>query len=379
MFIYKLIFLCLFILSYVLFNSSSSYAFNPHSQTNLSLLTQLADANVKRHKTESLGWDWGEGLYLYALLRLDQHLKQERYLPYVQKYFSYHRTRGIPEIDWSDKCVPGLAALILYQKTKEPQYLEVIHKIVHYIKSEPRTQYGGLNHLGHFIFSYVYPESMWVDSLMMYGIFAAQWARFKQDKHLLGFAAEQPIVFSRVLQDPEDKLWRHAWKVDGSENIPREAIYWLRGNGWVMASIPEILDQLPLKHYLRPHLQFILNQSAQALIYYQDKQGGWKTVLNKPGQTYFETSGTALIAYGLLHSVNQGYLPETFSEPAQRAYQFVLRQLEMKKDGLSLRGISGPTMPYGFQGYSLVPQGSDITWGIAATILAGLAFENSKN
>lgn len=325
---------------------------------------------VRQRRPSSLAWSWAEGLLIYALLRLDAHLGQARYRAFAEAFFAHHATRPTA-IEWSDQCPPGLAALELHAATSQPEHLLTAERVARYLRAAPRTKDGGLNHFGVSLLASLYPQSMWVDSLMMYGVFAARFGRARNDHAMLRFAVEQPPLFARVLRDPGTGLYRHAWWVKACRAVPQSGGYWLRGNGWVLASLVEVLAAVPDDFAGRVELAAMLRQLAFAVVGYQLPSGLFATVLGRP--SYSETSGTALIAYALFAGVRAGHLPPSFDEPAARAYRALLDRLERRPNGSSMPGISGPTMPYPSWGYGFVPRVRDAPHGIAAMILAGIA------
>src|ERR1700730_14701952 len=106
-------------------------------------IDDLAAATAGRLDPESMRWDWGEGLLLYALAR-----RGAEYLPLVARYFAAHRRRGLPRVGWSDKCAPALAALEMYRVTGEQTSLDIGERVVAYLRSVKPTSAGGLNHFG---------------------------------------------------------------------------------------------------------------------------------------------------------------------------------------------------------------------------------------
>lgn len=370
-------------------SESQELSFAYATEPVLARIIALADATVKRFAPERLGWDWGEGLLLYALARLDQRLRAQgsapRYRDYLQRYYRHHLAVGLPVIDWSDKCAPGLAALELWRSTGDPVYRDIGERIVSYLKQAPRLQGGGLNHFGGWWASLVYPKSLWVDSLMMYDIFAANWGTAFGDRELTALAASQPLIFAERLQQTDGPLatrglWKHAWYENSGEKVPTEPIYWLRGNGWALASLAEVIERLQgkIEASEQARLLEVYRHTAEALVYWQDRTGLWHGLLNRPGELYLESSGSALIAYGLLRGLNQGRLPESYRPAATRALFGVLDRLENHADGLSLPGVSDSTMPSETIGYAFVQQRNDKPYGLAALILAGIAYDQSK-
>jgi unsaturated rhamnogalacturonyl hydrolase len=333
-------------------------------------IVELANRIVRRLRPSQLAWSWGEGLLLYALLRLDAMGKTTRYVEFAEAFFRHHAAR--PRVPtWSDQCPPGLAALELHGFTGRAEHLAVAEGVAHYIRSARRTKDGGLNHFGVSPLARFYPESMWVDSLMMYGVFAARWGRAMRDSAMTRFAVEQPPLFARVLRDPRTGLYRHCWWVRARKALPSGDGNWLRGNGWALASLVEVLEAVPTDHEERGVLVAMLRGLALALVPYQLPSGLFTTVLGRP--SYPETSGSALVAYALLAGARAGYLPNSFVEPGNRAYRAVAARLERGTNGMSMPDISTATMPYPVWIYPHIPRVRDAPHGVAAMILAGIA------
>jgi unsaturated rhamnogalacturonyl hydrolase len=316
-------------------------------------------------------WSWGEGLLLYALLRLDVAIGEPRYRWFVDAYFAHHSRCGLPRITWSDQCPPGLAALELHLATGRAEPLAAAEHVAHYVATARRTRGGGLNHFGTSPMARLYPESMWVDSLMMYGVFAARWGAFRNDLTMTRFAIEQPLLFARVLRDAETGLFRHAFFTRLGRAVPLGRAHWLRGNGWVLASIAEILGAVPSACEGRDALVALFRATAAAIARHQRFDGRFATVLDYP--SYAESSGTALVAYAMLAGRRDGHLPASFETSGQRAFDALVAHLETRRGRVTMPGISAATMPYPLVGYTLVPRVRDATYGVAAMILAAIA------
>jgi unsaturated rhamnogalacturonyl hydrolase len=323
----------------------------------------LAESTARRVLPEALRWDWGEGLLLSALAR-----QNAGYLPIVERFFAAHARRGLPRIDWSDKCSPALAALELASAGPNAVALDVCRRVVDYLRSSRATPAGGLNHFGTSLYSRFYPQSMWVDSLMMFGVFAARWGSFACDPRMTDFAADQALAFAGALQDPATGFWRHACFPSLGRAIPLGNAFWLRGNGWAIAAVATLLDTLPEHHPRRERLADILARSARGLLAHQRASGLWSTVIDR--DTYLETSGSALCAWGLLLGARTGHLPTEARRAASAALQAVVARLEPGRGGLSMSSISASTMPYPTRMYGWIPRRRDLPHGIAAFLFA---------
>jgi rhamnogalacturonyl hydrolase YesR len=167
------------------------------------------------------------------------------------------------------------------------------------------------------------------------------------------------------------RIYRHAWWVQQRRTVPAGTGNWLRGNGWVLASIVEVLEALPVSHDGRELLSELLGELASAVVRYQLPSGLFPTTLGRA--SYEETSGSALVAYALFTGLRAGSLTPALQAPASRAYRALLAALERRSDGPSMPRVSTATMPYPAWAYALIPRVRDPPHGIAALILAGIA------
>ena len=90
-----------------------------------------------------------------------------------------------------------------------------------------------------------------------------------------------------------------------------EPVFWGRGNGWVFAALPLILDDLPADHPSRDRYIELYKKNAASLLKLQTEQGYWPASLMDPNKVKTpEVSGTGFITYGLAWGVNNGYLTD---------------------------------------------------------------------
>jgi rhamnogalacturonyl hydrolase YesR len=87
-------------------------------------------------------------------------------------------------------------------------------------------------------------------------------------------------------------------------------MFWSRGNGWVMGGIARTLDFMPKDYPSRVKYEGQLREMAAAVAAVQDQQSGlWHSDLLDPTDyPQPETSGSALITFGLAWGVNHGVL-----------------------------------------------------------------------
>ncbi|MBN2880369.1 MAG: glycoside hydrolase family 88 protein [Clostridia bacterium] len=340
---------------------------------------QLADAATKRFAPEGLKWMWGEALLMHSLGILNDLLGDDRYTDYIKRYADHHIEKGL-RVDQSDTLAPTLATYYLQKKLCDEKYKEITDRGIDYIKNSEKIINNMPNHLGSSPEGKMYPRSIWVDSIMMYGVFSALYAKENDIDWLMDFAKTQPKFFSDFLQDKETKLFVHSYWVKQGKKYP-DNLFWGRGNGWVVAAMPMLLDNLP-EGPEKERAKNILVEISESLLKYQREDGYFELILNKPGKTKKESSATALIASGWMHGVRKGYLDSKFLQPAKKSFYAVVDDLQVYKDGmLSMDYISGPTIPvqiFPYAGYRiqrLVFKEIDWSYGLAALFFAAANYE----
>ncbi|WP_394171896.1 glycoside hydrolase family 88/105 protein [Thalassotalea litorea] len=90
-----------------------------------------------------------------------------------------------------------------------------------------------------------------------------------------------------------------------------EPVFWGRGNGWVFAALPLIIDDLPQGHPSKERYLALYKKNAASLLKLQTAEGYWPASLMDPEKVKTpEVSGTGFITYGLAWGVNNGILTE---------------------------------------------------------------------
>jgi unsaturated rhamnogalacturonyl hydrolase len=322
-------------------------------------------------------WTWGEALFGYGLSLLDQHQKTEKYTQFLTEYCDYYVAHQ-PPVDQSDTSAPALITYAMQKKTGNPAYKALTDRVLFYIKNEPRLIEDSVNHLGNSLLGKFYPKSIWVDSLMMFSVFPSLYAKETHDEEMMTIASRQPRVMAKYMMDPEDHLWYHSYWVKQKTHFPRTKIYWGRGNGWVIASLPMILENIG-DNPERLAILDIFQKTSAALLPYQRADGTFETVINKPGKTYRELSSTALVAFGFMKGTRMGILEEKYRTAGIRAFEAVVDALRYEEGKILMPEVSGPTIPFPlfpYLGYKWIPRGENWSYGLASLLFAAIEYDH---
>ena len=335
-------------------------------------VTRLADY-LTATIDPKMKWMWGEALLGYSLDELDRLQNTEKYTDFLKKYCDIWYLEN-PSVTDSDTAAPALITYAMYKRTGDERYKALTDKALDYIKNEPRLYLDCLNHLGNGKKSKIYPKSVWIDSVMMFSVFTSLYASENGDSELLSFAARQPAQYAEMMRDEKTGLWSHSFWVKNKRRYPKN-VFWARGNGWVVAAFPMILDNIG-ESEKKAEIIELLSKTAKAVVSKMNPDFSFNTLLNI--KSYRELSATALISAGLMHAVRCGYIDDAYRETAVRMFYTVVDAIKERDGGLFMPEISGPTIPvplFPTLGYKLVPRGENWSYGIAALIFAAIEYK----
>lgn len=333
---------------------------DPESEQ-VALATNIARRWIDEHSVQSQWWDWGPSVLMHSFAELYRVTGHEWLRDYYKAWMDYRIREGY-RVVWSDSCPPAIIATSLLSEAPNEEYQQVVDDVLYYLDEvAPRTDWGGISHTG-----ILGQKSIWVDSLFMFGMVLTRWGEFTDDPSRLDMLSEQVGIFSELLQhDNGLMLHAHDWPhVDPT-------IYWNRGNSWVVASLSDYLRVRLLRGETDREVEQVFRNQVRGAIEFQDPDGLWWSIMNRPDEIYLETSGSALFAYGMARAYRYGFVDHQELAAAQRAVEGVKQKIEYDEQGRPVvTGISLGTDPGDFENYANVNLADDINYGVGAAILA---------
>ena len=316
----------------------------------------------------SYPFNWGEGVQMIGLMKIYNHTHKNAYADYVERWTALYSVKDVRELlaltdpsvrqpgycgHWS----PATAIFYLYQARQNPDHLRLADGIGNFIVNG--AERSPENALGHWLGN----RQLWVDTLYMACPLLSAIGKAEHKPPYIDDAANQILVFSRHLQDPDKGLFYHMWDWQTGQ---RTKELWGRGNGWVLMSLADTLEVMDRKHRYYGALKRIAERMVEGLRNTQDASGVWHTVLDDPS-SYPESSATSMFCYGLLKLARLKVLPASVRPMALKAWAAVNEQYV--KEGVVV-GVSAGTEPKDRGYYKNVPLGTK-TWGTGAYLMAG--------
>jgi unsaturated rhamnogalacturonyl hydrolase len=345
--------------------------------------TRVAKHYMALKPATKLPWDWTDAVFLYGLA---QFAATPSVPPsevadlwrYINGFHRHYAAKGYPDIDRADRCPSALSALALMAQSGDEAGLAGVRAVADYVLYAPRLRNGALNHQGYDnILAFLWPQSIWLDSLMMYGLFAVQWGTQTHDLALRDFGFDQQRIFAQALLDSSTGLYRHSYNVKTGRKKPNGSVYWLRGNAWVAASLVDMIELMPFDHPWREELTGILRTHLAGYIPWRMGNGLWDTLITEPRRNYAELSGSMLTAYAMAKAARLGLVEPLYRARAWETMRSASSRLIRTEDGHSVPEVSWFTMPYHYLGYKLIPRQRDLAYGVGTYLM--LAGELSRS
>ena len=280
--------------------------------------------NVKKIRPSHL---WTRAVYYEGLMALNAIDPQDRYIDYTDRWAAFHKWTprdGTGTRDADNQCC-SQTYLERFVMTGDSTMLRPTRENLQGQMAEGKLGYW-----------------TWIDAIQMAMPVYAQMYKITGDGAYLDHAMAM-YRWSRNecgggLFNEEDGLWwRDADFVPPYKEKDGNHCYWSRGNGWVLAALVRVMDQMKPRGKAYKELKKDFMAMCGALAECQREDGFWNVSLASPA-TYGgkETSGTALFLYGISWGLRKGYLKEKAFRPvADKAWQ------AMKAEALHRDGFLG--------------------------------------
>lgn len=243
---------------------------------------------------------WTRAVYYEGLMALYQLDKKKAYYNYAVDWGNKHQwnLRGGVRTRNADNQCCGQTYIDLYLIDKKEERIKAIKESIDLMKATPKID-----------------DWNWIDALQMampvfvkLGVLYNDTSYFNRMYEMYAYTRNKHG--DNGLYNPADKLWWRDKDFDPPYKEPNgEDCYWSRGNGWVVAALVRVMEQLPKSD---PHYNEYLQDykdMLQALLPIQRPDGFWPPSLHDPNNYGSkELSGTALFVYGMAWGINNGII-----------------------------------------------------------------------
>jgi rhamnogalacturonyl hydrolase YesR len=205
----------------------------------------------------------------------------------------------------------------------------------------------------------------WCDSLFMSPPSLAMASRASGDPKYLEFMNRMWWKVTDFLYDEDAHLYYRDSRFFDQRSKNGAKVFWSRGNGWVIAGLARVLQDMPADYRERPRYVALFREMAGAVSRTQQPDGYWRTSLLDPElHPAPETSGTGFYTYALAWGINEGLLDQpTYGPIVRRGWSALVRAVHPD-------GMLGWVQRIGDQPGATTADTTEI-YGVGALLLAG--------
>ena len=328
----------------------------------LKIMKRVGDWQLQSWKTDGFKHkktDWTTGALYTGLFALGQTTGDEKY---DQALIAIGN-----DVDWStgsnrlladDYCV-GQTYSLLYMKYKQPKMIEPFKQQADSIVSLPFSEsLEWKNNIQK-------REWAWCDALFMGPTALAYLSTATGDLKYLDKAAVLWWKTTDYLYDPQAHLYSRDGSYLNKKEKNGEKVFWSRGNGWVLAGLARVIENMPANYPGRQKFVDQFKDMAAKVASLQQPDGSWHASLLDP-ESYpiKETSGTGFYCYAILWGINHGILNKSkFLPVVKKAWIAMVTSVQPD-------GMLGYVQPIGGSPDKVTEQSNEV-YGTGAFLLAG--------
>jgi rhamnogalacturonyl hydrolase YesR len=209
------------------------------------------------------------------------------------------------------------------------------------------------------------PVWWWCDALFMAPPVWARLYRATGEKSYLDYMDREWWITSNLLYDPQEHLFFRDASYLQKHEANGKKLFWSRGNGWVMAGLARVLEEMPENYPTRPKYVEQYRQMAARVASLQGADGLWRSgLLDANAYPLPEVSGSAFFVYSLAWGVNHDILDRaTYLPVVQKGWKGLVSHIYVD-------GRLGSIQPIGAAPGDFKPSSSYV-YGVGAFLLAG--------
>lgn len=339
-------------------------------------------------------WFWGDSIGFEGLLDASELTGHDKYLGFVHGIFKAWLARESFRSTF-DYNAPGVALLLVYEKTQDASLLAAARRHAEYLSSFRKTEADAFIRYENAAIELPpelppeHPEApaasqmmrdvrdggpcIFVDSMHVDAPFFAKLYATVAEECYRQMALQTIISQIKLLFDPQKELFHHFW-IERTRSV--NGVVWGRGNCWALLGLVETLEHMQSGDPQCELLQQVLRTVVSRMARLQNSNGAWHTVLDDP-RSYVETSISAFMVPILARSIERAWIEaDLYDSVVESAMSFVLNHV--REDGL-LEGVSYETFPSTrVEHYRKLPRGGLVPWGQGPLLAALKAYASFK-
>lgn len=261
--------------------------------------------------------DWTNGAYYTGVMKAHQTTKNPAFLKALVDMGKRNQWKTYDRMYHADDVAISNAYLYLKQLGEKAVDLAPTDKFIQTHLFEPNDWTTGKGNKEQVILWW------WCDALFMAPPVIIKYGVMKNDMKYLDAMHKHYIESYNLLYDKKENLFfrdnrflQLGTAEDKRENNGKK-IFWSRGNGWVLAGLAMMLEDMPKNYKHRPFYEDLFKTMSKRILELQPTDGLWRTSLLAPENfPHGEVSGSGFYTYAFAWGVNKGILDAKTYKPA---------------------------------------------------------------
>jgi rhamnogalacturonyl hydrolase YesR len=254
--------------------------------------------NIQLADKSSKGWEMAA--FYTGLMALSTISSKPYYFEALKAIGEVNRWKLGDRIYHADDHCVGQLYLGLYARFKEIEMLADIKMKFDWIINHRHAQ--GIE----------YKQSKnrwtWSDALFMSPPVWTKLSALTGEKKYIDYMDGEWWLVTEHLYDKDEHLFFRDERYFEQRSKNGEKIFWGRGNGWVIAALARVLENMPKDYPSRDRYINLFQEMANKMAEIQPDDGLWRTSLLDPGSyPAQEASGSGFICYALTWGINHGF------------------------------------------------------------------------
>ena len=312
---------------------------------------ELANTHLAGNWQRFILNSWVPSSFYPGLMAMHRVSKEEKYIKYAKLWAEANKWQLAPRFRHADDHLCGQTFIEIYELEKENYMIEnVVARFDSILNADtiPGRE-----------------DWDWSDALYMAPPAWARLGKVTGDSKYYEFLNKQYFNTVDYLFDESEALFYRDKRFFDKRSKNGKKIFWSRGNAWVVAGIPRILDYLNAEDVNRIKYEELLQKMSERLITLQGDDGLWRaSLLDYDELPAKESSGTAMFCFGMAWGINNGVLDkETYLPIVLKAWDGLCKVVN--ENGRVCYVQPGADSPQEF------PENNTHAYAVGAFLLAG--------
>lgn len=292
----------------------------------LAISKKVADWQLDEWKTNNMQWpkwDWTNAVCYAGIYAYYDVSKEQRYGDILMDIANATNWKNGPNRSYADEyCVAQLYCQ-LYKEHKQEKMIADFKSLANRLMEVPHTESIAWEN------KIFLREWAWCDALFMGPPSFAFLSSVTRQIQYLDFASKMWWQTTDYLFDTTTNLFLRDSRFFTKKGEDGNKIYWSRGNGWVMAGLCRMIQNLPPNYKDEQKYVSLFQKMAAAVSKVQRTDGYWPTsLLDSVHYKQQEASGTAFLCYALTFGVRNGLLNSDEYRPViDRAWNALIKMV----------------------------------------------------